>query len=114
MEFRDDDDDIMEGACVGHDYNINRKVTPKSNDSPSDAKPSEKKTTTTTTSISKETSNDKSLEKEKEKEKGLTPRKSPISLDLIEKTFGYLKLDYDVVDDLTKLKQTLLYLSCAR
>ena len=30
----DDDDDIMEEACVGNDYNIHNKGAPKSNDSP--------------------------------------------------------------------------------
>lgn len=113
-EFGGDDDDIMEEACVGHDYNIHSKGNPKSNDSPSTFMKSAKKTPTTLASTSKETSTSKSHEKEKEKEKELTHRKSTISLDLTQKIIGYLKLDYDVVEDLKKMKETSLYLSCER
>ena len=34
----DDDDDIMEEACVGHDYNLHSKGAPKTNESPSTSK----------------------------------------------------------------------------
>jgi hypothetical protein len=104
----DDDDDIMEEACVGHDYNIHSKGTLKFNDSPSIMRTSSKKTTTTTTSTSKQTSTDKPLEKEKEREKEITPSKSPISLDLTQKILGDLKLDYDVVEDLNKMKENII------
>lgn len=57
------------------------------------------------TSTSKETLIDKYSEKENEKE--LTPRKSPINLDLTQKILGDLKLDYDVVEDLKKMKANI-------
>ena len=69
VEFNDDDDDIMEEACVGHDYNLRSKGTPKSNDSPPAIKTSANKTTTKMPPTSKQTSTDKYPEKEKEKEK---------------------------------------------
>lgn len=53
VEIGDDDDDIMEESCVGHDYNLHSKGTPKSNDSPSPAKTVEKKTPITLDSTSK-------------------------------------------------------------
>ena len=80
--------------------NLHSKGTPKSNDSPSSLKKIAKNNTTIAASTSKETSNDKSPKKEKE----LTPSKSPISLDLTQKILGDLKLDYDVVEDLKKVK----------
>ena len=63
-EFRyDDDDDIMEEAWIGNDYNLRSKEDPKRNDSPSTSKTNNKSST------SKQTSTDKSPEKENEKEK---------------------------------------------
>ena len=53
VEANNDDDDIMEEACVGHDYNIHSKGTPKSNASSSIAKTVTNKTPTTTVSTSK-------------------------------------------------------------
>ena len=67
-----------------------------------------KKTPTTMASTSKETSTDKSPEKEKENEKEKTPSKSPISLDLTQNILGDLKLDYDVVEDLKKMKANII------
>ena len=99
----DDDDDIMEEACVGHDYNLHSKGSHKSNDSPCAVKTVAKKTTTTSSTTSKQTSIDKSSEKEKE----LTPNKSPINLDLTQKFLGDLKMDYDVVQDLKKMKANI-------
>ena len=65
------------------------------------------------TSTSKETSTNKFLEKEKENQKEQTPSKSPISLDLTNKTLGYFKLDYDVVEDLKKMKANInVFESC--
>ena len=46
----DIDNDIMEKACVGNDYNPRSKGAPKTNDSPSSSKLSTKKTPTATTS----------------------------------------------------------------
>ena len=37
-ELDDIDDDIMEESCVGNDYNIRSRDTPKINDSPSTSK----------------------------------------------------------------------------
>ena len=106
-EFRDDEDyDIMEEVCIGNDYNIQSKGDPKTNDTPSTSK------TNNNNSSSKPASLDNSLEKEneeentkdKEKQIEVTPSKTPISLDLKQKILGDLKLDYDVVEDLNKLK----------
>ena len=101
----------MEEACIANDYNIRSKGDPKMNDSPSAFKINNKNPT------SKHTSTDKSLEKgkekenvkEKEKEREVTPTKTPISLNLTQKILGDLKLDYDVVEDLKKRRQILLY-----
>ena len=42
-EFGDDeDDDIMEEACIGNDYNLRSKEDPKTNDSPSTSKTNNK------------------------------------------------------------------------
>ena len=105
----DDDDDIMEEACLGNDYNICSKGPPTQNELPSTSK------TNTKNSASKQTSTDKSLEKEKqkekekerEKEKEVISSKSPINLDLTQKILGDLKLDYDVVEDLKKMKANI-------
>ena len=83
-DFRDeDDDDIVEEACIGNDYNLQSKGDPKINDTPSTLKTNNK------SSSSKKTSTDKTHEKEKEKEnikekeneKEVTPSRTPISLD---------------------------------
>ena len=109
-EFEDDcDDDIMEEACIGNDYNLQSKGDIKINDTPSTSKINNKN------SSSKQASTDKSLEKEKEKEstkekekeREETPSKTPISLDLTQKILGDLKLDYDVVQDVNKMKENI-------
>ena len=110
----DDDDDIMEEACLGNDYNFHSKGAPKSNDSPSTTNTNTKKNAMETYT-SKHTSTDKSpekqkekdKEKEKEKEKEVIPSKSPINLDLTQKILGDLQLDYDVVEDLKKMKDNI-------
>jgi hypothetical protein len=96
----------MEEACVGHDYNLHSEGTPKSNHSPSASNIVANKTPTIVTFTSKETSNHKSPEKEKEKE--LTPRKSPINLDLTKNILRDLKLYYDVVEYLKKMKENIV------
>ena len=66
-------------------------------------------------SSSKKESTDNSLEKEKgkestkekENEREVTPSRTPISLDLTQKILGDLKLDYDVVEDLQKIKENI-------
>jgi hypothetical protein len=80
------------------------------NDSPSTSKTKNKN------SSSKQASTDKSLEKEKEKgnpkekekEREVTPSKTPISLDLTQKILGDLKLEYDVVEGLKKMKENII------
>ena len=95
---------------------ISSKGAPNSNESPSTMKEGTKKNTTTA-STSKQTSTDKSPLKEKEKqedkEKEVIPSISPISLDLTHKILGDLKLDYDVVEDLKKMKGNItVFESC--
>ena len=65
-----------------------------------------KKNPTTVASTSKETSIDKSPQNEIDKEQ--TPSKSPIKLDITQNILGYLKLDYDVVEDLKKMKENII------
>jgi hypothetical protein len=110
-EFKDDDDDdIMEEECIGNDYNLQSKGAPKMNDTPSTCKTNNK------SSSSKQPSTDKSPEKDKEKKsikeketkREVTPSKTPISLDLTQKILGNLKLDYDVVEDLKKMKENII------
>ena len=107
MEVDNDDDDIMEEACVGHDYNLHSRGTPKSNDSPYTVKTIAKKNPTKVASTYRETSIDKSNEKEKENDKEQTLSQSPINLDLTQNILGDLKLDYDVVEDLKKMKANI-------
>ena len=80
-ELDDINDDIMEEACVGNDYNIWSKGTPKTNDSPS-------------------TSKMISLERTKYTRRNPNTAQPTTSMDLIQKILGDLKLDYDVVEDL--------------
>ena len=84
-EFGDDeDDDIMEEACISNDYNLQTKGAPEINDTPSTSK------TNCNNYSSKKESTEKSPKKEKEKENSkeketereVAPRKTPISLDL--------------------------------
>ena len=100
----------MEEACIGNDYNLGSKGAPKTTNTPSSSKTNNK------SSSSKKSSTDKTLEKEKEKEiikeikkeKEVTPSRTPISLDLTHKILGDLKLDYDVVEDLKKMKANII------
>jgi hypothetical protein len=85
-ELDDIDDDIMEEACVGNDYNIWSKDAPKIIDFPS-------------------TSRSESLENIKN-----TRRDSSqliTSMDLTQMILGYLILDYSVVEDLKKMKTNI-------
>ena len=80
-EIDDIDDDIMEEACVGNDYNLWSKDAPQINDSPS-------------------TSKSKSLEKIKDTRRNSTTSQPTTSMDLTQIILGYLKLDYSVAEDL--------------
>ena len=79
------------------------------NDTPSTSKMNNKSST------SKQAYTDKSpnkgreneTDREKDKEREVIPRKSPIGLDLTQKILGDLKLDYDVVEDLKKMKENI-------
>ena len=99
-DFGDDEEDaIMEEACIGNDYNFRSKGDLRKDDTPSTSKTNNKNAT------SKQPSTDKTPKKEKEKEstkeivkeKEVTPSRTPISLDLTQKILGDLKMDYDVV-----------------
>jgi hypothetical protein len=82
------DDDIMEEACVGNDYNIRSKDAPKINDFPSTLKL-------------------ESLEKIKDMRRNSTTSQSTTSMDLTQMILGDLKLDYSVVEDLQKMKANI-------
>ena len=76
------------------------------NDSPSTSKTNNKSSTSKQTSTNK--SPKKENEKEKEKEREVIPSKSPINLDLTQKILGDLKLEYDVVVYLNKMKANII------
>lgn len=110
------DDDIMEEACISKDYNLQSKGDPKTNDTPSTSKTDNKSSSSFQVSTDKSHEKEKKKEntKEKENEREVTPRKKPIHLDLTQKILGDLKLDYDVVEDLEKMKEILLYSNYVR
>jgi hypothetical protein len=78
------DDDIMEEACVGNDYNIQSEDAPPINDSPS-------------------TSKLESLENIKDARRNSLASQSTTNMDLTRMILGDLKLDYSVVEDLKKM-----------
>ena len=78
-ELDDIDDDIMEEACVGNDYNIQNEDAPQINDSPS-------------------TSKLESLENIKDVRRNSTTSQPTTSMDLTQMILGDLKLDYSVVE----------------
>ena len=84
-ELDDIDDDIIEEACVGNDYNIWSKGAPKINDFPSTTKMG-------------------SLEQTKDMRRNPTISQPMTSMDLTKMILGDLKLDYDVVEYLKKMK----------
>ena len=79
----------MEEACVGNDYNIHSKGAPKTNDFPS-------------------TSKIGSSEQTKDNRRNPTTSQPTISMDLTQNILGDLKLDYDVVEDLKKMKVKIM------
>ena len=87
-KLNDIDDDIMEKACVGNDYNIWSKDTPQINDSPS-------------------TSKLESLENIKDMRRNSLTSQSSTSMDLSQMILGDLKLDYSVVEDLNKMNANI-------
>jgi hypothetical protein len=90
-ELDDIDDDIMEEVCMGNNYNIKSKGAHKINHFLSTLK-------TATTSI------ERSLERTKDTRRNPTTTQPTTSMDLTQKILGDLKLDYDVVEDLKKMK----------
>ena len=103
-EADNEDDDVMEEACVENDYNLQSKGAPKSSDSTPTLKIAAKKEPSTTTSATKVTSTGKYFKNDKVNENHPIIRKNTISLDLRYNILGYLKLDYDMVEDLKKMK----------
>ena len=101
-EMEIDNGDVLEEACVGNEYNLSIKGAPKANDSPSTSKMVAKKTTPTVISPKK------SLKKDKDNWKDSTAIKSTLNVDLTQKILGDLKLDFDVVEDLRKMKENII------
>ena len=87
-ELDDIDDDIMEEACVGNDYNIRSEGAPKINDFPSTLKL-------------------ESLEHTKDTRSNSTTSQPTTSMDLPQMILGDLKLDYSVVEDLKKMNANI-------
>ena len=88
-ELDDIDDDIMEEACVGNDYNIWSRDAPQINDSPSTLKL-------------------ESLEKIKDMRRNSLTSESTTNMDLTHMILGGLKLDYSVVEDLKKINANII------
>lgn len=100
----DIDDDVMEEACVGNYYNLQIKGSPTSNNSPSTSKMTLKKTPSATTSTSKDPSTKKYFVKTKINPNNATTNKLITCMDTSLKILSDLKLDYDVIKDLKKMK----------
>ena len=107
-EVDNKDDDVMEESCVGNDYNLRSKGVPTSNNSPSTSNKAMEKTPTASTSTSNETSTKKYSEKAKTIEKDSTTNKSTTNINISQKILSVLKLDYDVVEDLKKMKSNII------
>ena len=103
----------MEEACIGNDYNLQSKGGLKKDDKPSTLKankqnsPSKQPSTDKAPKKEKETGEEKESTQEIVKEKEVTPSRTPISFDFTQKVLGDLKLDYDVVEDLKKMKANI-------
>ena len=102
------DDDVMEEACFGNDYNIQSKGSPTSNNSPCTLKMDTKKTPAPSAYTSKDTSTDKYSAKTKTSMMDSTINKYTTSMDISQKILSDLKLDYDVVEDLKKMKANIM------
>ena len=88
IELDDINDDIMEEACVGNDYNLWSRDSPQINDFPSTSKLG-------------------SLENIKNTRRNSTTSQPTTSMDLTQMILGDLKLDYSVVEDLKKMKANI-------
>lgn len=83
-----------------NDYNIQSKGAPKTNDSPSTSKMAMKKIRVAAISA-------KRSEQTKYTWRNPTTSQPTISMDLTKKILGELKLDYDVAEDLKKMKENI-------
>ena len=101
-EMDDIDDDIMNEAYVGNDYNLQTKGSPKTNDSPSTSKTILEKIPTTTTYV------ERSSEKTKGTRRNPTTTQPTTSMDFSYNILGDFKLDYDVVHDLMKMRENVI------
>ena len=101
-KINDVDDDATE-----NDYNLRSKGAPTSNDSTSTLKMVTKKTPIKTNSTSKETFVEKYSTMTKNNTKDSTANKSTTSMYISQKILSDLKLDYDVVEDLKKMKENI-------
>ena len=101
MEIDNGYDDVLEEACVGNDYKLHSKGVLKYNDSPSTLNMVAKKTHATTIST------EMYLEKVKDSRKDSTTIQFAIRMDLNQKGLGDLKLDYDVMEYLKKMKANI-------
>ena len=101
IEVNNGDDDVLEEACAGNDYNLQSKSAPKYNDSPSTLKMVVKKNTLAVTST------EISPDKAKYNGKDSTTIMSTPNMDLTQNILGDLKLNYDVVEELKKMKANI-------
>jgi hypothetical protein len=106
-EMDDIDDDVMEEACVGNDYNVQSKVASTYNNSPCTLKMAMKNTPTTIPSTSKDPSTEKYFTETKINPNNSTTKKYSTSMDTSPKILSDLKLDYDVIKDLKKMKENI-------
>ena len=104
-----EDDYLMEEACIGNDYNLQSKGAPKSSKSTCTLK-----TPAIAASATKVTFTRKSYEKNKVNEYHPTASKPIINLDLTHNILGALKLDYDVVEDLKMMKENITILELCK
>lgn len=92
----------MEEACIWNDYNLRNKGAPKSSNSTSILKKPAIEASTTKVTFTR-----KSYEKDKFNENHPTTIKPTIKMDISQNILGDFKLDFDVVEDLKKMKVNL-------
>ena len=88
-ELDDIDDDIIDEACVGNDYNLWSRDALQINDSPS-------------------TSKSESLENIKYMRRNSLTSQYTTNMALTQMILGDLKLDYSVVEDLKKMNANII------
>ena len=90
-ELDDIDDDIMEEACAGNNYNLRSKGAPKTKDFPFTLKTG-------------------SLEQTKDTRRNPTTAQPTTRMDLTQQISSDLKLEYDLVEYLKKMKENITVL----